>query len=416
MNLFENKIFIIINIIVHIIIICLILKNKNYSGIYVRSPILLTLSNLFLCLMSSSLLLNKYYLINETNNYDKLSKNLMILFYFSIFGIFLSLIFRIRRFSLIEKINIIITNNYENKTTKFYNNLHKLYEKFYLLIFLIFHLSVLLIFSFIKLLYKNSNYNLDDLYKKSYVLQIIILCLFIPSIYMTNLLFRIKFEYLFQMILYISIYPLIIYNKIEFFVFNQNYFCLLIDYFFLIISSYIPYNLSLKNKIKINYSFNPKLSKNLYLFLTDEICFFSLKNYLKEKNAQIFYLNLYTNIMKFKYKYTLESNFYNVLKDAKELYEKYFSENVENSFIDENILENIRNDCKSLIDKEDCTFEMFDGVLKFIYENLQESFDEYLKSENYKYLIINLNLIDYVKYKMCIQKDNSNELLEINNI
>ena len=120
--------------------------------------------------------------------------------------------------------------------------------------------------------------------------------------------------------------------------------------------------------------------------------------------------------MKYKYKYTLESNFYNVLKDAKELYEKYFSENVENSFIDENILENIRNDCKSLIDKEDCTFEMFDGALKFIYDNLQESFNEYLKSENYKYLIINLNLIDYVKYKMCIQKDNSNELLEINNI
>ena len=416
MNLFENKIFIGINIIIHILIIFLILKNKNYSGIYVRSPILLTLSNSFLCLMSSSLLLNKYYLLNETNNYDKLSKNLSILFHFSIFGIFLSLIFRIRRFSLIEKINIIITNNYENKTTKFYNNLHKLYEKFYLLIFLIFHLSVLLIFSFIKLLYKNSNYNLEDLYKKTYVLQIIILCLFIPSIYMTNLLFKVKFEYLFQIILYISIYPLIIYKKIDFFVFSKNYFCLLIDYFFLIVSSYIPYNLSLKDKIKINYSFNPKLSKNLYLFLTDEICFFSLKNYLKEKNAQIFYLNLYTNIMKYKYKYTLESNFYNVLKDAKELYEKYFSENVENSFIDENILENIRNDCKSLIDKEDCTFEMFDGVLKFIYENLQDSFNEYLKSENYKYLIINLNLIDYVKYKMCIQNDNSNELLEINNI
>ena len=416
MNLFENKIFIGINIIIHILIIFLILKNKNYSGIYVRSPILLTLSNSFLCLMSSSLLLNKYNLLNETNNYDKLSKNLSILFHFSIFGIFLSLIFRIRRFSLIEKINIIITNNYENKTTKFYNNLHKLYEKFYLLIFLIFHLSILLIVSFAKFLYKNSNYNFEDLYKKSYVLQIIILCLFIPSIYMTNLLFKVKFEYLFQIILYISIYPLIIYKKIDFFVFSKNYFCLLIDYFFLIVSSYIPYNLSLKDKIKINYSFNPKLSKNLYLFLTDEICFFSLKNYLKEKNAQIFYLNLYTNIMKYKYKYTLESNFYNVLKDAKELYEKYFSENVENSFIDENILENIRNDCKSLIDKEDCTFEMFDGVLKFIYENLQDSFNEYLKSENYKYLIINLNLIDYVKYKMCIQNENSNELLEINNI
>ena len=45
--------------------------------------------------------------------------------------------------------------------------------------------------------------------------------------------------------------------------------------------------------------------------------------------------------MKYKYKYSLEPNFFNVTKEAKSLYQNYFDNGADNKYMNEEILKKI---------------------------------------------------------------------------
>ena len=106
--------------------------------------------------------------------------------------------------------------------------------------------------------------------------------------------------------------------------------------------------------------------------------------------------------MKYKYKYSLEANFFNVTKEAKSLYNNYFNTDSENNYMNEEILKKIRNNCSKYISKDDCTYEMFDDALVSVYEYLKKRFIEFRKSDEYKLLVNNLNMNSYIQYKMCL--------------
>jgi hypothetical protein len=175
-----------------------------------------------------------------------------------------------------------------------------------------------------------------------------------------------------------------------------------ISFIYVFLNTYLPIARAIVDKIKINYSFNPKLVTNLYLFLSDEICYYSFSDFLKDSQIDSYFINLYTKIMKYKYKYSLEANFFNVTKEAKSLYKNYFDTDSENNYINEDILKKIRNNCSKYISKDDCTYEMFDDALVSVYEYLKKRFIEFRKSDEYKLLVNNLNMNSYIQYKMCL--------------
>ena len=90
---------------------------------------------------------------------------------------------------------------------------------------------------------------------------------------------------------------------------------------------------------------------NLYIFLTDKDNYRAFHAYLINRNDNsIFFLKLYTHIMKYKLDIKLNFNNEIILREAKDIYNKYFNEEKE-LIISQDILIKIRNECEIL--KED---------------------------------------------------------------
>ena len=420
------------NFIYFTISLILIFLNQKYSAINISSPLMLTISNLFLFLMNSSLisyeLVEKYNLIEEY----KISFCQVIPFLF-IIGynvVFISLYLRIKRFINSIRFNKVISHNKKNKADIFYSNRYVLDERYYCKICTLLIMFVLLFvgyfywkyqyyipvpYFFMKYFTNNLNdiitlefiNNLCTFYMIIYCTQGFILLISIYKLITANLVKKIKFELFIQILLFLCIFisSNYYYNKDK----NQNqndfskisFIFILISILFVFFNTYLPIIRALSDKIKTNYSFNPKLATNLYLFLSDEICYYSFSDYLKDSQIDSFYICLYTKIMKFKYKFSLEANLKNVIEEAKILYENYFDVNSNNKYMKEEILNKIRNTCSKYISKDDCSYEMFDEALVCVYEYLQKRFNEFIKSEEYKLLTYNLNMNSYIQYKVC---------------
>ena len=151
------KLFI-INFIYFTISFLLIFSNQNYSAVNISSPLMLTISNLFLFLMNSSLisyeLVEKFNLIEEY----KISFCQVIPFLF-IIGytvIFISLIFRIKRILQCLNLNKIVSMNIKNKAKIFYSRRFALDERFYCKIITIIIMIIMLLVGFFY--WKNEGY------------------------------------------------------------------------------------------------------------------------------------------------------------------------------------------------------------------------------------------------------------------
>ncbi len=170
----------------------------------------------------------------------------------------------------------------------------------------------------------------------------------------------------------------------------------------LVLNGYIPIILSFIKGSSLGYHFNPKLASNLYLFLSNESCFYSFYDFIKENETEkeLFYFNLYTYMMKYRFKYTIEPDYYKVLDDAKYIYERFFSSSFSNMYLDVEITNGIKSNCQAL-GNDECYLDMFDDALVFVYVSLQQVYKNYKRSEGYQILIDNLNLNSYVQCKMC---------------
>ena len=423
-----------INFSIHFFSLFVIFKQQHFSSLCIRSSNLLSISTFSLFIMSSSII--SYELIDKFDNIlnYKMSYCNIIPFIFILchFSFFISFIFRMQRIIQLQEINnIFLKNNVKNKANKFYSKKYSLSEIFYIKLY---SLTIVMIFVILFIyFYKNKGYipipfhflkyitikdnNLINNQKQSeqillkvnkywiwiYFFESLLLISFIPFIYFSNFLKKIKREYYIQIFLFILYFHLtkFVYEEDSYKKFsNTGIIFLLFSYSFISISVLYPSYISYIDKIKISYCFNPKLVNNLYLFLSDEICFYSLKEYLKENVIDSYFLNLYSKIMIYKNKYTLEANFHNVLHEAKNLYNNYFSEKSENSYLNKEILIRLRNKCSLMLNNDDCTYEMFDEALVCVFEYLESKFKEFKENEEYKILVESLNISSYIKYKM----------------
>jgi hypothetical protein len=181
-----------------------------------------------------------------------------------------------------------------------------------------------------------------------------------------------------------------------------SYVCCFFLYICLFINGYLPVISSYLDKTNTSYHFNPKLIQNFYLFLSNELCYYSFYEYLSShsNDKDKFYIDFYTDMVKYKFKYTLEPDYYKVLEDANDIYNNYFSDPAIDRYIDIDIANKIKNACQ-MLSKEECTYEMFDEALVFCYVYLEKRFYDYKRSADYQILIDNLNLNSYIQCKMC---------------
>jgi hypothetical protein len=102
-----------------------------------------------------------------------------------------------------------------------------------------------------------------------------------------------------------------------------------------------------------------------------------------------------------KYKLDIKLNFNNeiILREAKDIYNKYFNEEKE-LIISQDILIKIRNECEIL--KEDRVREdLFDEGLKYSYDKLNIIFNDFIKTYKFKELYEDVEIKTLVQCKMC---------------
>ena len=185
---------------------------------------------------------------------------------------------------------------------------------------------------------------------------------------------------------------------------NQTLFPQIIFYLFeiiqMVLQVVIPLYMNRSDNMLITTVFNPKLVSDFYLFVSDEICYYSFSNFLNSSEINKFLLQLYIEIMKFKFKYSLEAEYNNVVYEAKKIYNKYFGKDSKTyNYLNNDILNNVRKSCE-MIDKGQCNYEMFDSLLVNVYQILREKFYEFQKTEEYQILIQNINMNNYIQYKI----------------
>jgi hypothetical protein len=211
-----------------------------------------------------------------------------------------------------------------------------------------------------------------------------------------------------------------------------SYVCVFFLYLCLIINGFIPIVASYLEEKKLNYHFIPKLANNLYLFLSNELCFFSFNDFLIKSEAEnienfsinsrspmetnafefnscktkgLFFLRLYTDIMTYKLSYSLEPDDNKVLANARVIYEYFSNSNKEISggkldkFFDVEVINNTKSYCL-ILNQGKFEYEMFDESLALTFKSLYEMFLVYRRSEEFQVLVDNLMVNSYIHCKM----------------
>ena len=403
----------------------MIIKRKKYTCISIRSPTLL-LSNV----------LSNFFMITIIVLYEIYKENYISSFYY-IFRIImvLSLILRYERILICYKINSMNKKEIELDRKQFTEKRYLFQEKFYMRILLgvfIIFLAIMIILKIlnirgIEFFYTNnyiynfneSNLNEEDkfpFYKTQMLIWIIwnfieqfILITYIFRTFYKNIKEKIKTEILSFFILWYTYGLICSYfyysKKWEIIKDDDNIHLILIiitifsHYIGLILNGYFPIILSFHYKTSISYHFSHKLMNNLYLFLTNEECYDTFSNYLikQNNNRGIYYLQLYTHIMKYKLGFVLKTTRFN---DANEIYDTYFSNNAIINNIDKVTLDKIRKDCEVL---KNNTFppELFDDALQYCFNELSKIFLVFRNTDEFKNLYDRIKLDSYIQCKMC---------------
>ena len=378
-------------------------KKRNYCFIKFNSFILL------LIMLMSLFILNIIMIYSDKDHIIKMNypKFFIILYQISSTSFFLAFSLRIGK--IIQSINLAndLINSNRKKASIFYSKRYSLMDNFYFKIFGFFFIifNIILIIKF----YNNTeNYNFipylteipGELTKEKisilkfnagilFIKSFIILTLLYHVLFLSNVKKFIKVILSLENLLYLLYFQLIIFTNI--FTNNQTFFPQIIFYLFeiiqIILLIIIPLYMNKSDTMLITTVLNPKLVSDFYLFVSDEICFYSFSNFLNSNEIDKFLLQLYIEIMKFKFKYSLEAEYNNVVYEAKKIYNKYFGKDSKTyNYLNNDILNNVRKSCE-MIDKGQCNYEMFDSLLVNVYQILREKFYEFQKTEEYQILM-----------------------------
>ena len=263
------------NILIYGLCCFLIYKRKQFSGISVRSPMLLLCTNISNFAMSMIILLHKLF-----------ESNILSIFYY-LFRLMMMIAFFLRYERILtcfkynsDKFNIKL--NIEKFAEKRYLLQEKYYVKIYIGLCLIICITLLIIelvgVPCFELFYNSYNINNDSYKSQLYIwlflnyFELTIIMTYIFRLYPKKIRFLLKkelyFSFLFLFIYfnYTSFSNLYYeYNDTEF-----TFISLISLYIFLILNGFIPIFATFWYKKFLSYQFTPKLMNNLYIFLTDK--------------------------------------------------------------------------------------------------------------------------------------------------
>ena len=416
-----------LNFILYGLCCILIIKRKNYTSISIRSPTLLLCN-----------ILGNFFMNNTIVLYNILNLNIISSFYYLFrLMMILSMILTYERILICCRIDRIDKEEVEIDKRLLFEKKYLFQEKFYVWLLLVVLLLFIIAMAIIKIIHidgvemfytfnfiynsEENEINVDDIYKSQMLGWVI--WNFIEQFVMVTYIYRTVFKFIkekikTELLLFFIIWY--IYSTICSFFdyytrFNSNInqdtvnliiriLSLFINYICLFINGYLPIISSYQYKTAISYHFSPKLMNNLYLFLTNEECYEVFSNYLLKTNngKGLFYLKLYTHIMKYKLSFVLNIDKNQIFNDANQIYNIYFANNnnlYENQ-IDQVTLKKVRADCQAL-ENNTYTKELFDGALQFVFNELKEIFNSFRKSMEYKNLYNKIRLESYIQCKMC---------------
>ena len=398
-------IIIIINVIIYGVCCFLILRRKNFTAISIRSPTLLLSS------IVSNFIMNLVIILHKIVN-----SNFISIFYY-IFRLMLTFSF----FLKFERILICFRYNKDKFNTnenmeKFADKRYLLQEKFYVKIFIgffgVIFLSILIIELIgvvcFELFYGSFNTNMDN-YRAQMYFWIILNFLenaafmtYIFRLYNKRLRFILKKELYFVFFIFFVYSNYISFSNI-FRTYNESEFILITLvtlYLLLLLDGFLPVFATFWYRNILNYQITPKLMNNLYLFLTNKKCYRKFYKYLlKSEDNYIYYLKLYTHIMKYKLDIALRTNNEQGLKEAKDIYNKYFENDGFLLYVTQDIIFKIKSKCEIL---KNNTFkdDIFDDGLQYAYNQLNVKFNEFIKSDEFKELNDDIELSSLVQCKM----------------
>ena len=385
-----------------------IFRRKAFTCISIRSPILLILNIIGNLLMTIIIILTKSL---EDNDKKKVCS---FFYYISNFLIIIPFCLRFRR--IIKCCEIKVDERLELQ--ELYSKKYKFEEKYNIKIMSIifFILTAVLILSNIlitrseaitaKFLYVPDDSKLEDanpiIWCIINFIEIIILLSYAYYIFINQLKQKLRFEILSFFCIWFIYSDIITVFDIISSIDNDIYIYISLAtcYLFLIINAILPIIISYSYRHSTSYSFTPKLTNNLYLFLSNETCYNQFKIYLIQKNQNLLgLLKLYIGIMNYKLGYKLKINNEQCFVEAMDLRDEFFDAN-NIARLPENVFGIVKQECKSL-DNNNFQESMFDEALKYCFTELGKIFNEFKKTEEFKELYKNLFLTTYIQCKMC---------------
>ena len=391
-------------LLLYLIVVFLILKNMKLSAISIRSPFLL-IFNIFLLF-----LMNLYFLIEKEYKLTYVAKS----FYF--IQTFIFIVFILRHFRIFQCINV---NSISNDKQYFENNKNKYREKYYfklLLIILIVISGILIAISTWVVSDTMTIYSSDKTTPSTNLWMIIntieMFVLFTGWYFMfkqSNISYFIRGEIILFTITWgiinyiVSIYQLQFNNTTldSVFIF-WSLSCLY--YIIFIIIGVIPLILTKNSSMNFSYYFTSGLVNNFYLFLSNELCYKAFLTYIQASEKDVFYLKLYTHIMKYRLEFMVDQNNTKLPQSFNELMTLYFNES------NNETLSNIDNELVSIADKirknnmniaTQCNPDLLDEALKHVYKKLLVLYNEFKKTIDFGNVLDDLKINAYIQCKLC---------------
>ena len=291
----------------------------------------------------------------------------------------------IRIFDCLSLSKIIKSSKIEDKSKALYSKSYYSFESFYLTIFIISSLSIFMLF-----------YHLREIKEEKYVLfiiSIIAFILFCIKIALSDIILKLKKNYLIEIISWIIYVSNILFIS-AYIKFYQLIFTFFIDFIFLIM---LCINCGIFSKKKIyekDFIANNKLKNDFYLFFNNELCFHVFKSYLdKNKSDAIIILKLYIDINRYKIKCSLDGD----SNDAISIINYYDSNKdlIKDLKLKEKI-NNIMEMKRQMMNDNKFENNMFDEILNIINNNLNDVFKVFKKKKEFEKLFSLLDLIHFL--------------------
>ena len=110
---------------------------------------------------------------------------------------------------------------------------------------------------------------------------------------------------------------------------------------------------------------------------------------------------MYTHIIKYRVLFMVEEiNLYK-LNEARTIHNLYFKDKLINQYANEDsILQNLKKQNSGLIQRSECTIDMFDPALEKAYTYLFNKFQSFKRSDEYTSLVSEVNYDTYLRCKL----------------